>query len=316
MPTFFTTFGLPQAMRELIIVTGQTATGKTRYALSRAQNGTAALINADSRQMYRQISITTGKDIEPHDPFTHVTTLNSARIGFYSHNGIHIWLYDLMDPCDTLSPVLFRRCADFVIAYLHNLGVTPIVVGGSYYYLQHLLYHMPSYGGADYTLREELKNEPVSKLQILLSQEAPDVYHTLNESDRLNPHRLIRRLEIVRGGSQYRTVDASMSRRSERLRIIGFKHQSRELMKKRIAQRVENRIRNGAISEVERLVKMGYPEDCPGYTSIGCLELSEFIRGRISQQEAVERWIQHEYQYAKRQFTLMKRDDSIHWHEV
>ena len=84
-------------MNEIIVITGQTATGKTKSALRLAQEKEGELVNCDSRQIYKHLNIITGKDVD-NSKFQLAKTINNYDIGFVKFNSIKIWLYDIVDP--------------------------------------------------------------------------------------------------------------------------------------------------------------------------------------------------------------------------
>src|SRR3989338_9118813 len=115
----------------------------------------------------------------------------------------------------------------------------------------------------------------------------------MNQSDRANPHRLIRQIEL----SQIPTA----------------KKMLQNSLIKKIRERVEKRMKNGAIEEVRSLFKKGYSEKDPGLQTIGYKQLIALVKGRLTKDEAIKEWISKEVRYAKRQYTFMKKDKNIKW---
>src|SRR3989338_8760356 len=97
----------------LFLITGQTATGKTSYALKLAQEHNGELINCDSRQIYKHLDIITGKDLT-NKTFHSVHKIDTFDIGYYELP-TKIWLYDVVDPKDPFSSFDYQRCALYVI---------------------------------------------------------------------------------------------------------------------------------------------------------------------------------------------------------
>ena len=83
-----------------------------------------------------------------------------------------------------------------------------------------------------------------------------------------------------------------------------------------IKTRAEKRLKQGAIEEVKSILKKGYKETDPGLKTIGYQELIMYLKGKISKEKAIEYWINHEVQYAHRQYTFMKKDNNITWREI
>src|SRR3989344_2195942 len=160
----------------MIIITGQTATGKSKLAYEMAKKHHGELINFDSRQVYKHLDIITGKTIFP-DIRTH--------------------LLDIVDPKEQFSSFDFVSLAHPLITKLVKKRITPILVGGTYLYLKHLLYGIDTQIPADWGLRDKLNKKTVLELQKILHKINPQVFDKLNQSDRSNPHRLIRKIELV-----------------------------------------------------------------------------------------------------------------------
>ena len=319
----------------MIIITGQTSTGKTQLAYKLAKKHGGELINFDSRQIYKKLDIITGKEIFP-DIKTH--------------------LIDIIDPKEQFSSFDFATLAKPLIQDLSKKGIVPILVGGSYLYIKHLLYGIDKRVPADWELRNKLNKKSVKQLQDMLKKQDYQTFKSLNESDRNNPHRLIRKIEIsnfvtsnekanvVTGGSRGGVPDsaqimASMSstdgeeirdrtrkksleiknslsnyfKSAKSRKIIGLRFKDNKQLKLAITKRVEQRMRNGALQEVKHLIKMGYKITDPGMQTIGYKQLMQYLTGTISKDGALRQWISKEVQYAKRQYTFMKKDKNIKW---
>lgn len=204
-------------MKKLIIITGQTATGKTELALEYASKYNGELINCDSRQIYKHLDIITGKDVG-NSKFKFISKVNNFNIGFYLLNRLtKIWLYDIVDPKEYFSSFDYKECALYVIKKLWQEGKTPIIVGGTYFYLYHLLYGVASETiPPNWKLRKELNEKPVEELQKILKKLSPQSFEKLNQSDKNNPQRLIRRIEIIEnnvtGDTGERVPDSAQKR--------------------------------------------------------------------------------------------------------
>jgi tRNA dimethylallyltransferase len=140
----------------------------------------------------------------------------------------------------------------------------------------------------------------------------------MNNSDRNNPRRLIRRIEIAEDGSilplqrQQETLSARFGNRSgcqNGLKIVymPFFHPTTDVVRTKIALRVEQRLKDGAIEEVKKLLKKGYTKNDPGLNAIGYQQLISYLNKETSLDEAKKLWITKEVQYAKRQKTYFKK---------
>jgi len=321
----------------MIVITGQTATGKTKLALELAQKHNGELVNFDSRQFYKGLDIITGKDIPKNsefeiqfldklriDPKRSQTGQSSKKdfcIGYYrlstSHQSpiIKLWLYDIITPDRYFSSYGFSLLAQSVIADITKRGKTPILVGGSYFYLKHLLYGLdiPSIP-ADPKLRKRLKEKSVPELQKLLSQLNVGLIDQLNNSDKNNPHRLMRKIEIALAKKKSRPIHRPGVLRPKM--FVGLKYEQKKDLVKAINIRIQKRLTLGAIEEVKSLLNQRYQPSDPGMKTIGYQQIIAFLQGKTTREKAIEEWTTREVQYAKRQLTFMKKDKNIKWREI
>lgn len=293
-----------QSMK-IFIITGQTATGKTEYALQLAKKINGELINCDSRQIYKGLDIITGKD---------------------RPKGIKVWLYDIVDPKKYFSSFDWVQLAISAIKDIIGRGRTPIIVGGTYFYFYHLLYNVETQHIApNWSLRKQLNSKPIHELQKMFQSLDPTSFARLNTSDKNNPQRLIRKIEIVSSNPKVR-VDSfhipssfSVSKKLHmkvEIEYIGLRFKNHSTVEKNIRKRVKERIQSGAFEEVKRLLKQGYSAADPGLKTIGYAQIIRYIKGEIARKDAIEQWIRKEIQYAKRQYTFMKKDRHIRWISV
>ncbi|QQS43507.1 tRNA dimethylallyltransferase [Candidatus Roizmanbacteria bacterium] len=301
------------------IITGQTATGKTAYALELARKLDGELINADSRQIYKRLDIITGKDLDLTDgTFIMHKQYNGLDIGYYGLKaGSRIWLYDILPPNKPFSAFEFVGLATQVIEDIQKRGKTPIIVGGTFFYIQQLLYGTSDFQvEPDQTLRSELNEKTVHELQKILREKNPDLFLSLNNSEKHNPQRLIRKIEIethMKGGS---AGNPNEPWNENDFSLVGFIYENKEDLRVRITERVEKRLQQGAIDEVKTLLDSGFQAQDPGMRTIGYAQVIEYLEGSTDKETMKERWISKEMQYAKRQLTLMKKDQHIRWEKV
>ncbi|MGB4966124.1 MAG: tRNA (adenosine(37)-N6)-dimethylallyltransferase MiaA [Microgenomates group bacterium] len=288
-------------MDKLIVITGQTATGKTSLAHKLALEKNGELINADSRQIYKHLDIVTGKE----------------RLA-----DVPIWLYDVVEPNTPFSSSEYAQHTRRVIKEIHSRGKTPIIVGGTYLYIKNLLYGFETESiGPDWNLREELNTASLEDLQMRLMDMNYDMFDSMNNSDQNNPRRLIRRIEIL----SHPDPSVSASRRIPQddkglaqndIEIIGLRFADDEKLRATIEKRVRSRIAAGAIEETRNLLSMDYKKTDPGLQTIGYKQIIQFLEGEILEEEMIALWITAEVQYAKRQYTFMKTNSAIAWHTI
>lgn len=302
----------------LHVITGQTATGKTNRALTKAVEHNTDIISCDARQIYTHLSCITGKDMPPSASFTHVTKRDPITIGYYTLDGVRVWGLDIVEPRTSFSSSLYVDYVESVYDMITiNKISAPIVVGGTYLYLQDLLYGSTVEVPANPTLRDTLKHATVDDLQKTLIALNPRALEELNHSDAHNPRRLMRKIEI----ETYATHPSNTQSRKTRilptvLSCTGYRHASPELLEQRITQRVHTRLQDDALAEIKNLIRLGYNETDPGCSATGCKHLFAHERGEITLEEATHLWIRDEIRYAKRQWTFMKRNPQIDWIEV
>ncbi|MFA5136859.1 MAG: hypothetical protein WC489_05710 [Patescibacteria group bacterium] len=335
---------------KIIIITGQTATGKTELALEKAVYQNGEIVNFDSRQIYRHLDIITGKDLQkdaklqiPHlrqdyGRQAKIKSDNDFKIGYYpffrtDSNGfkpvattssIKLWLYDIVDPKQYFSSYDYASCAIKVIKDIIKRGKTPILVGGTYLYLYHLLYHVnTAHIPPNHDIRKRLNKSTVKEIQNELKKVNNQLFCNLNESDQKNPQRLIRKLEIA---LHYKKINKKVPVKMQYkytpffkkadIEYLGFVYKDKNDAYTAVSKRVEKRVRVGAFDEVKKLFKAGYDEKDPGMKTIGYQEIYAYIKGKITKKQALYLWALHEIQYMKRQLTFMKKDPNIKWREI
>jgi tRNA dimethylallyltransferase len=233
--------------RSLFIICGPTSTGKTSLALSLAGKFQGELISADSRQVYQDMTIGTGKDLPKS-----ALRLSS---GAYSLNDISLWGYDLVSPLDSFSVSQYLLFARDTIKNIWQRNHTPILVGGTGFYIKAVLNglstaHIPP----DQTLRDTLSSFTPEELYTKLSLIDSEKAISLNSSDKKNPMRLIRAIEVSQ------SVLHSVSESSEPLScspcFIGLTA-SPAFLKDRITSRVNDRFMQNMEQEVRTLLSKG-----------------------------------------------------------
>ncbi len=297
-------------MNKLLVITGQTATGKTKLAIQYSQKLEGELINCDSRQTYKYLDVITGKDKQD-----------------LGKTPIH--LYGVVDPKEYFSSYDFKVRAVKIISDITRRNKTPIIVGGTYLYISHLLYGIETENiKPDLKLRKKLGEKSVAQLQEILSKLNFDEFNKLNQSDKNNAIRLIRRIEIITSPrhsglalahpKQSAGADSIgfFANAQHNLKLIGLRFKAKKQLVDAIRQRVVERLEQGAVGELKELLNKGYKLTDPGLKTKGCKELYAYITKEISKQELVEKWVKSEVNYAKRQYTFMKRDKKIKWIDV
>lgn len=295
----------------IYILYGQTATGKTAKALELAKEQNGEIINFDSRQIYKKLNIVTGKDVPKNYVFHNFEIKHEhMNIGYYSSDTERIWLYDIVDPKQPFSSADYVSCVFPVVKDIVARGKTPILVGGTGYYLYHLLYGVPKIDVPEnWDLRRSLAQKTVAELQHLLQEKNPDMLAEMNESDRANPRRLIRRIEIASAGKSLPKPPKHevFSTHFGSLVYLPFFHTQSEETRAIIRNRIMQRLEDGAVEELQGLLNDGYTLSDPGLNAIGYSQIGAYIRNETTREQMIENWLTSEIQYAKRQKTFFKK---------
>lgn len=268
---------------KIIVIAGPTASGKSDIAIRLAKQLGGYVINADSRQIYKYLNIGTAKP-----------TPEEIKDDYFIIDGIRHYLFDIVDPKEGYS--LFKYQRDVSNILRKERGI-PILVGGTGLYIDSVIYN--------YKLKENTYDENLSTLSLEeLQSKASDYLGNMTESDRKNRHRLIRVLQ--RGGMG--------NERGNRLNAIYFVLDiSKDILKKRVEERIEDMFEMGLENENRKLLEMGYTYEDPGLNSIGYIEFKEYFNNEITIEELKERIYKNTMKYIKRQRTWFRRNKESIW---
>lgn len=282
---------------ELIVILGPTATGKTKLAAHLAEKIDGEVISADSRQVYRGMDIGTGKDLADF-------VIENKKIPYH--------LIDIIDAGKEYNVFEFQEDFYKVFSNITNRNKKAILCGGSGLYLESVL---KSYQfmkvPANMELREELEKNNIEELNIILQKLKP--IH--NTTDSVYKKRIIRAIEIA----IYQKENQSVSREYPKLnyKLFGIQFE-REILKKRITQRLLHRIENeGMIDEVKTLISNGVSPEKLMFYGLEYKFITLFLNNELSYEELIEKLTVSIHQFAKRQstwFRKMEREGfQIHW---
>lgn len=283
---------------DMITILGHTAAGKTRIAALTAHALNGEVISADSRQVYRGMTIGTGKD------YTDYTVDGSA---------IPVHLVDIIDAGEAYNVYEFQQ--DFYSVYntMKDQGKIPILCGGTGLYLesvlrQYSLVHVP----INESLREELVKKDLFEIVAQLQ-----TYKTVhNRTDTTTKKRAIRALEIAAYIHTSGVKEPIM--KEIKTLTIGIRY-DRDMRRDRITRRLRQRLNEGMISEAEDLIRSGVSHERLEYYGLEYKFLSRYLRGKISYEEMFEQLNTAIHRFAKRQMTyfrgMEKRGIAIHWIE-
>jgi len=273
-----------------IAIVGPTASGKTALSIALAKEFDGEVISADSRQVYR------GMDI------------GTAKVTIEEMEGIPHHLLDICDPQNTYTAVDFVRDANEALSEITSKEKLPIIAGGTFFYLDLLMGKMSTPEvPPNPKLRTELEKQSnkvlVQKLAVLDPVRARDI-------DSNNSRRLIRAIEIATALGK---VPANKPRESPyRWLTLGIDIPLSTL-EDRIKQRVITRLEAGMIEEVQRLHIEGVSYQRLDSFGLEYRYIGRYLQGIINKETMIEELIIKTRQFAKRQKTWLKRDDTIQW---
>jgi tRNA dimethylallyltransferase len=281
---------------DLLVITGPTASGKTSLAVAIAKKINGEIISADSRQVYRGMNLGTGKDYSEY-------LIDGIRVPCH--------LIDIADPGYKYSVFEYQR--DFIKVYysLKARNVFPVVCGGSGMYADSIIsgYKMIEVP-PDSGLRIELEKKPIEELREILA-----TYKNLhNTSDIDTKKRVIRAIEIEHFSRN--NINKKTEFPQVKSLIVGVSA-DRDLRRRRISERLKQRLDSGMVDEVKKLIESGVNTETLIYYGLEYKYITLFLTGKISYNEMVSDLEIAIHQFAKRQMTwfrgMERRGIKIHW---
>ena len=285
--------------KPLIILTGPTAVGKTKASIGLAKAIGGEIISADSMQVYRHMDI------------------GSAKITKEEMADVPRYLIDVLEPEEEFHVVRFQQMAKAAMADIYSRGKIPIIVGGTGFYIQALLYDIDfTENEGDSVYREKLealaKEKGAAYLHGQLAMVDPKSAEEIHAN---NIKRVIRALEF------YHQTGQKISEHNERERQKESPYQfcyfvlndRRECLYERIDQRVDQMIRNGLVQEVQTLKERGCTKQMVSMQGLGYKEIFSYLEGDCSLEEAVYIIKRDTRHFAKRQLTWFKRERDVIW---
>ena len=268
----------------LICITGPTATGKTQLAVALAERLDAAVISADSRQVYKGMDIGTGKDLSEYH-------LNGKDIPYY--------LIDIREAGENYNIFEYRRDFDRVYEALQAEGKPAVLCGGSGMYVESVLKKYPLQEvPRNEALRQQLAGKSMEELTELLKQ-----YIRLhNHTDTETRERLLRALEIQTCYKEQGIVQTD-ERTNHLLFYVAY---PRELLRERITRRLHLRLEAGMVEEVQRLLDKGLKPEQLTYYGLEYKWIILYLCGEIGYADMVEKLNTAIHQFAKRQETWFR----------
>lgn len=308
---------------KLLVVCGPTATGKTALALYLARKYKGEVVSADSRQVFCNMDIGTGKEI-PKGFLAKKTKISvgkgykSRSISNFSRGDVRIWGYDIVAPKDDYNVSDYVNTATLVIKNIWQRKKLPIITGGTGFYIKALLEGIDSISiQPNLSLRKKLGMWKKKELVVYLKKVDPKKYDSMNMSDKNNPRRLIRAIEIAEYNNQF---DSRVNKNIGKLTYDSILKIGLTLNKidldDRIKKRVFLRLKRGFKKEVLELLKNGVDWRYKSMQGTGYRQYEDYKKNLITWDEFISRWVTAEQKYAKRQMTWFKKDKEISWFDI
>ena len=285
--------------KPLIILTGPTAVGKTKASIGLAKALNGEIISADSMQVYKYMDI------------------GSAKIKPEEMQGVKHYLVDELEPDEEFHVVRFQQMAKRAMEEIYAKGKVPIVVGGTGFYIQALLYDIDfTESNEDTSYREELEviaNEHGAEyLHNMLREVDPASAEAIHAN---NVKRVIRALEF------YKLTGQKISEHNEKERAKESPYDfcyfvlndERQNLYNRIDIRIDQMLEEGLLEEVTALKNKGYTKDMVSMQGLGYKEILDYLNGECTLEEAIYILKRDTRHFAKRQLTWFRRERDVIW---
>lgn len=285
--------------RPLIILTGPTAVGKTELSIRLARLVQGSVISADSMQVYRHMDI------------------GSAKIKQSEMQEIPHYLIDILEPTEEFHVVQFQQYAKKCLQEIYTQGRIPMIVGGTGFYIQALLYDIDftkeqedsAYRG---TLMQTAKEQGAHVLHQMLAKADPKAAAEIHEN---NIKRVIRALEFYHLSGRKISEHNEQERQKESPYQFAYfvLNDDREKLYERINYRVDQMLAEGLVDEVLKLQKLGCRKEMVSMQGLGYKEILNYLEGSCSLEDSVYQIKRDTRHFAKRQLTWFRRERDVVW---
>ena len=286
-------------MKDLIVLTGPTAVGKTSLSIMLAKKIGGEIISADSMQVYKYMDIGTAKITEEEK------------------SGVPHFMIDELDPDEEFNVTIFKNKVMQYISEIKNRGNIPIIVGGTGFYIQSVIYdiNFAEYGD-DSDIRKKYEKIAETFGNSELHKKLYEVDKEYAESVSENNVK-----KVIRALAFYEMTGEKLSEHNakERERVSPFDFayfvltMDREKLYQRIDQRVDKMFEMGLVKEVEGLLKKGYNREMVSMQGIGYKEVIDYLNGKTGLYECMEIIKRDTRHFAKRQLTWFKREKIVNY---
>ncbi len=282
----------------VIVICGPTASGKTALSIELAKEIGGEIISCDSMQIYKDMNIGTAKP-----------TIEEMQ-------GIPHYLIDYIPPTQRYSVATYKKDAKMAIKKIIEKGKKPILVGGTGLYIDSLIYEI-EYPEIEFDekFREHLENQVSEKgLENLYKQAEQIDPEAIKKISKTDKKRILRILEIYHATGKTKTEQEILSRQKEpeydyHIYALSW---NRDELYERINKRVDIMIEQGLIQEVKNILKK-YDTFPTAMQGLGYKEVVEYLQGKTTREEMIEKIKQETRRYAKRQLTWFRKNKQTIW---
>ena len=286
-------------IKDLIVITGPTASGKTAMSVEVAKVLGAEIVNADSMQIYKYMDIGTAKP-----------TVEERQ-------GVPHHLIDIVNPDEQFSVARYCQCAKQAIDSIHAKGKPAVMVGGTGLYVDSLVNNIQ--------FSEIEPDEQYRTKMDLLADEKGNghIYNMLMEIDPGSAKKISvsDRKRIIRALEVYHLTGKTITWHNEQSKSVPSPYNTtmfaidveREVLYHKINRRVDIMMDMGLLEEVKFIIDMGIGKDTTAMQAIGYKEIVQYLDGEITLEEAVDKIKQGSRRYAKRQLTWYRRNEKVNW---
>lgn len=285
--------------QKLIIIAGPTASGKTNISIELAKKLNGEIISADSMQVYKHMNIGT------------------AKPSLTEMQGVKHYLIDILNPDEPFSAQLFQKYAKESINEIAKQGKIPILVGGTGFYINSILYNneFTQYEN-NFSYRKNLENILIDKgledgkeyLFNLLKEKDLEYTYNLHKN---NIKKVIRALEYIELSGNKMSEHNKNEQEKELYYDTCFilLDMQRDILYNRIETRIYNMLKNGLVEEVESLINLGYSKDLQSMQGLGYKEIIPYLENKLPLEEATKNLILGTRHFAKRQLTWFRNQN-------
>ena len=287
--------------QKVIVICGPTASGKTALSIELAKKIDGEIVSCDSMQIYKEMDIGTAKP-----------TLEEMQ-------GIKHYMIGIISPNERYSVADYKKDAKIAIKEILGKGKVPIVVGGTGLYIDSLIYEI-EYQNIEFDreyreyLEKEVKEKGLEELYNEAKEIDPQAIEKISKNDK---KRILRILEIYHATGENKTEQERKSRQKEveyDYKVYAL-NMDREKLYDRINKRVDKMIEEGLIQEVEKIYKK-YNDFPTAMQGLGYKEVVEYLEGKLTKEEMIEKIKQETRRYAKRQLTWFRKNKQTIWLDV